>query len=116
MVKILSEWTNPWINRHPPRRFAAILDDGAAAVGGRTDDEPRGDGVLEAPGAGLPPLVVVAGPTAVGKTAAGIALARRFGGEVVNADSRNLYRGMDIGTAKPTTEERAGAPHHLIDV
>ena len=63
-----------------------------------------------------PPLVVVAGPTAVGKTAAGIALARRFGGEVVNADSRNLYRGMDVGTAKPTPAERAGVPHHLIDV
>jgi tRNA dimethylallyltransferase len=65
---------------------------------------------------GGPPLVVVAGPTAVGKTAAGIALARRFGGEVVNADSRNLYRGMDVGTAKPTPQERAGVPHHLIDV
>jgi tRNA dimethylallyltransferase len=62
------------------------------------------------------PLVVIAGPTAVGKTAAGIALARRFGGEVVNADSRNLYRGMDIGTAKPTSKERAEVPHHLIDV
>ena len=59
---------------------------------------------------------MIAGPTAVGKTATGILLARRFGGEVVNADSRNLYRGMDIGTAKPTAEERAGVPHHLIDV
>ena len=63
-----------------------------------------------------PPLVVVAGPTAVGKTAAAVALARRFGGEIVNADSRLLYQGLDIGTAKPTTEERGGVPHHLIDV
>jgi tRNA dimethylallyltransferase len=52
----------------------------------------------------------------VGKTAAAIAVARRFGGEIVSADSRQLYRGMDIGTAKPTPEELAAAPHHLIDV
>ena len=63
-----------------------------------------------------PKLVVIAGPTAVGKTAAGIALARRFGGEVVSADSRYLYRGLDIGVAKPTEAERRGVPHHLIDV
>jgi tRNA dimethylallyltransferase len=61
-------------------------------------------------------LVVVAGPTAVGKTAAAIELARRFQGEIVSADSRQIYRGMDIGTAKPTREERAAAPHHLIDI
>ena len=60
-------------------------------------------------------LVALTGPTAVGKTAAAIDLARRFGGEIVSADSRQLYRGMDIGTAKPTPEERAAAPHHLID-
>lgn len=63
-----------------------------------------------------PPLLVVAGPTAVGKTAAAIALAREFGGEIVSADSRQVYRGMDIGTAKPTAEERAAAPHHLLDI
>ena len=61
-------------------------------------------------------LVVLGGPTAVGKTAAAIAVARRCGGEIVSADSRQLYRGMDIGTAKPTPEERAAAPHHLIDI
>ena len=59
---------------------------------------------------------MVVGPTAVGKTAAAVALARRFGGEIVNADSRLLYRGLDIGTAKPTVDERGGVPHHLIDV
>ncbi len=62
------------------------------------------------------PLVCVVGPTAVGKTALAIALTQRFGGEVVNADSRQVYRRMTIGTAKPTVEERAGAPHHLLDI
>ncbi|MDQ7828266.1 MAG: tRNA (adenosine(37)-N6)-dimethylallyltransferase MiaA [Armatimonadota bacterium] len=61
-------------------------------------------------------LLVLCGPTATGKSAAAIALARRVGGEVVNADSRNVYRGLDIGTAKPTPAERAGVPHHLFDV
>jgi tRNA dimethylallyltransferase len=56
------------------------------------------------------------GPTAVGKTAVGVALARRLDAEVVALDSMTLYRGMDIGTAKPTLEERGGVPHHLIDV
>ena len=62
------------------------------------------------------PVVFVVGPTASGKTALAIALARRFGGEIVNADSRQFYRGMDIGTAKPTAAERARAVHHLVDV
>ncbi len=62
------------------------------------------------------PLVVVVGPTAVGKTALSLHLAQRLDGEVVSADSRLLYRGMDIGTAKPTARERAQVPHHLIDV
>lgn len=64
----------------------------------------------------LPKLVVIAGPTAVGKTHLGIELARRFNGEVVNADSRYLYRGIDIGVAKPDIVERRGVPHHLIDI
>lgn len=63
-----------------------------------------------------PRLVVIAGPTAVGKTALGVELARRFGGEVVSADSRYLYRGFDIGVAKPDVVERQGVPHHLIDI
>lgn len=63
-----------------------------------------------------PPLIAVVGPTAVGKTALAIALAQQFNGEIVNADSRQVYRHMDIGTAKPTAEERAAAPHHLYDV
>jgi tRNA dimethylallyltransferase len=60
--------------------------------------------------------LVLAGPTAVGKTALAVALARRLGGEIIGADSRQIYRGMDIGTAKPTPEERAAARHHLIDI
>lgn len=63
-----------------------------------------------------PPVVAVVGPTATGKTALAVALARRLGGEVVNADSMQLYRGMDIGTAKPGLAERGGVPHHLLDI
>lgn len=62
------------------------------------------------------PVVVVAGPTASGKTALAVALAERLGGEIVNADSQQVYRGLDVGTAKPTPEERARARHHLLDV
>lgn len=65
---------------------------------------------------GGPPLVVICGPTAVGKTAAAIALARRIGAEIIAADSRTIYRGIDIGTAKPTPAQRALVPHHLLDV
>ena len=61
-------------------------------------------------------VVSVIGATATGKTSLGIELARRFNGEVVNADSRLFYRGMDIGTAKPTEAERQGISHHLIDI
>lgn len=63
-----------------------------------------------------PPLVVIQGPTASGKTALSLALARRFGGEIVNADSLQLVRHFTIGTAKPEPQERALAPHHLFDV
>ena len=62
------------------------------------------------------PIVAIVGPTAVGKTAAAVELAERVGGEVVCADSRTVYRGMDIGTAKPTPAQRARVPHHLLDV
>jgi tRNA dimethylallyltransferase len=62
-----------------------------------------------------PPLVVVIGPTAVGKTELSIRLAERLEGEIVSADSRLFYRGMNIGTAKPSSEEMARVPHHLID-
>jgi len=62
------------------------------------------------------PLIVLLGPTAVGKSEVAIYLARKFKGEIVSADSRLLYRGMDIGTAKPTLQERMQVPHHLIDV
>src|SRR3954469_11819684 len=65
---------------------------------------------------GLPPVIAVVGPTATGKTALAVALARRVGGEVVNADSMQLYRGMDVGTAKPDLAERGGVPHHLLDL
>src|SRR5512147_2354276 len=62
------------------------------------------------------PVVVVAGPTAAGKSGLAIELALRFGGEIINADSMQVYRYMDIGTAKPTLADRARVPHHLLDV
>ena len=62
------------------------------------------------------PLLVILGPTAVGKTEISIKLAERLNGEIVSADSRLFYRGMDIGTAKPSLSERSRVPHHLIDV
>lgn len=64
----------------------------------------------------LPRIVVIVGPTASGKSALAVKLAKKAGGEIVSADSRLLYKGMDIGTAKPTPKEMAGVPHHLIDV
>ena len=63
-----------------------------------------------------PPLLVIAGPTGVGKTAAAVALAGRVPLEVISADSRQVYRGMDIATGKPTAAEQAAAVHHLVDV
>ena len=63
-----------------------------------------------------PRLVVIAGPTGVGKTKASVRLAKKLGGEVVSADSMQIYKGMDIGTAKVTKEEMDGVPHHLIDI
>jgi tRNA dimethylallyltransferase len=63
-----------------------------------------------------PRVIAVVGPTAAGKSDLGVVLARHFGGEVVNADSMQLYRGMDIGTAKLTPEERGGVPHRLLDL
>lgn len=63
-----------------------------------------------------PPLILIVGPTAVGKTELAIQLAETLNGEIVSADSRLFYRGMDIGTAKPSHAEMARAPHHLIDI
>jgi tRNA dimethylallyltransferase len=63
-----------------------------------------------------PPLIVLAGPTASGKTALAVALAEHFAGEIVSCDSVAFYRGMEIGTAKPSPAERARVPHHLIDI
>ncbi|MEU5159891.1 tRNA (adenosine(37)-N6)-dimethylallyltransferase MiaA [Streptomyces sp. NPDC020875] len=63
-----------------------------------------------------PRVIAVVGPTAAGKSDLGVFLARELGGEVVNADSMQLYRGMDIGTAKLTVEERGGVPHQLLDI
>jgi tRNA dimethylallyltransferase len=68
------------------------------------------------PSSAVPRVIAVVGPTATGKTALSLALARELGGEVINADSMQLYRGMDIGTAKLTPAERQGVPHHVLDI
>ncbi|MBC1499946.1 tRNA (adenosine(37)-N6)-dimethylallyltransferase MiaA [Listeria weihenstephanensis] len=62
------------------------------------------------------PVIVIVGPTAVGKTALSIEMAQKFGGEIISGDSMQVYRGLDIGTAKVTQEEMAGVPHYLIDI
>jgi len=64
----------------------------------------------------LPQLIVILGPTASGKTDLAIKLAKKLNGEIISADSRQIYKGMDIGTAKPTKKERQGIPHYLLDV
>ncbi|HEY6009761.1 MAG TPA: tRNA (adenosine(37)-N6)-dimethylallyltransferase MiaA, partial [Geobacteraceae bacterium] len=64
----------------------------------------------------VPDLVAIVGPTASGKSALAIRLAEEFDGEIVNADSMQVYRGMDIGTAKPSRQDRRRVPHHLIDI
>src|SRR3984893_598743 len=63
-----------------------------------------------------PPVLAVGGPTATGKSALALALAERVGGEIGNADALQVYRGFDIGTAKPSAEERRRVPHHLLDI
>jgi tRNA dimethylallyltransferase len=78
-------------------------------AGGQNDLRP-------APNAGAPAPLLLAGPTAGGKSAIAMLLAERLGGEIVSVDSMQVYRGMDIGTAKPSPAERARVPHHLIDV
>jgi len=75
-----------------------------------------GEGRLNGAQGSEPLVVLLLGPTGSGKTALSMALAERFGGEVVSCDSVAVYRGMDLGTAKPSREERARVPHHLIDV
>ncbi len=64
----------------------------------------------------LGPILFLVGPTAVGKTRLAVALAEKFGGEIINADSRQVYRHMDVGTSKPTLREQARARHHLLDL
>jgi tRNA dimethylallyltransferase len=68
------------------------------------------------PSAGSPPPIFIAGPTAVGKSEIALLIAEKIGGEIISADSMQVYRGLDIGTAKPSPAERARVPHHLIDI
>jgi len=61
-------------------------------------------------------IIVIVGPTCVGKTKLSISLAKKYNGEIINADSTQVYKGMDIATAKVTEEEKEGIPHHLFDI
>src|ERR1700687_3133685 len=104
---LTSETPSPTGSRQPsPRAFRAYfsLCSGAASPLSMSKNK------------SLLPLVAIVGPTASGKSALGVKLAERLGGEVVACDSTQLYRGLDIGTAKPSPSERCGIPHHLMDV
>jgi tRNA dimethylallyltransferase len=82
-----------------------------------TPNEMPGQGIApRESGPGVSPLVAIVGPTASGKSTLGVLLARRFGGEILACDSTQVYRGFDVGTAKPTLEERENVPHHLLDL
>ena len=105
---------------NPPRRDGAGRDEEGREEAGRDEEGREEAGPDEEAGrheeAAWPPVVAIVGPTAAGKSALGLALARAVGGEIVNADAFQVYRGMDIGTAKPSLEERAEVRHHLIDI
>ena len=93
----------------------------ACSVANNEKDSPdTGLNIQNCPGAGSapskPPLVILTGPTAVGKTALSVALAKAVNGEIISADSMQVYRRMDVGSAKVRTKEMQGIRHHLIDV
>ena len=112
----------PSLGAYPVGRGRKVSAEGGARPGRRRPAPPEREGpricetdrVTSAPP--TPRVIAVVGPTAAGKSELGVALARHCGGEVINADSMQLYRGMDIGTAKLTPEEQQGVPHRLLDV
>jgi tRNA dimethylallyltransferase len=99
---------------------AGVTDVGVTDVGvadaGVADAGVTGSGLAGSGPAAGRPVIAIVGPTAAGKSALSLALAETLGGEVINADSMQLYRGMDIGTAKLTVAERRGVPHHVLDI
>jgi len=103
-------------------RHGAILKDSTDRQFSPPDDHPDRTAAQAPPDPVVgaltenPPLVVIVGPTAAGKSALAIALARRFGGEIINCDSVQIYRGFDIGTGKVCGKERGEIPHHLLDI
>ena len=116
-------WTGWSPTSRPPRRPTSAPTAGPSSAGcrcttsGASSSAPGERGrTLQAMTRGKPPLLVIAGPTGVGKTAAVVALARRLPIEVISADSRQVYRGMDVATGKPTLEEQRAVAHHLVDV
>jgi tRNA dimethylallyltransferase len=101
-----------YINVHLVGDFASVVPGQSRQVEQKMVPQPESGGELAA----LHRAIYLTGPTASGKSAVGVALARRLDAEIIALDSMTLYRGMDIGTAKPTAQERGGIPHHLIDV
>jgi tRNA dimethylallyltransferase len=97
-------------------RTSERADQKSQGAGQADDERRRGERVSQAPEQVRAPLVAVVGPTATGKSDLGLALAEALAGEVINADALQLYRGMDIGTAKLPPAERRGVTHHLLDV
>src|SRR5208283_5526001 len=92
------------------------IDEALAPAASFSADLPQSEPFPAVAPAAIPLAVILLGPTGSGKTALSLALGERFGGEIVSCDSVAVYSGMELGTAKPTIEERARLPHHLIDV
>src|SRR5262249_39827441 len=117
-------WRSPWPSGWAGRSSAPARSRPAAgSTSGRPSRAPRGGGGGSRRSAYAPamppiprPVLAAVGATATGKSALALALAERLGGEIVSADALQAYRGFDIGTAKPTAEERARVPHHLLDI
>jgi tRNA dimethylallyltransferase len=82
----------------------------------RTQSSELGNSKIQDPRSKIPPLIVIVGETGSGKSALALDLALKFNGEIICADSRTIYKGMDIGTAKPSVEDQALVPHHLLDI
>src|SRR5690606_19645851 len=88
----------------------------ASAPSSATTPPPSASATSSRPVGDRPPVVALIGPTAAGKSAIALAVAEAAGAELVAVDAFTVYRGMDIGTAKPTTEDRRRVPHHMVDV
>ncbi|MBD3349795.1 MAG: tRNA (adenosine(37)-N6)-dimethylallyltransferase MiaA [Candidatus Eisenbacteria bacterium] len=104
------------VARRPALRHRAAVLVSSRKTHVPSHDERRAGQALRTDLMALRHLLTIVGPTGIGKTSVGVSVASRIGGEIISADSRQIYRGMDVGTAKPTPEEREAAAHHLVDI